>query len=72
MGNINETMTAISNHSFDIALIGAGIAATILCPSTATRMNRVAVDAGHLFDLLIDNYPHLKYQIAKIPYDWVL
>jgi hypothetical protein len=72
MGNVNETMTAISNHSFDIALIGAGVAAKILCSSTATRMNRVAIDAGHLFDLLIDDYPHLKYQIASIPYEWVL
>ena len=72
MGNINETMTAISNHSFDIALIGAGIAAKILCSYTATRMNRVAIDAGHLFDLLIDDYRHLKFQIAHIPYEWML
>ena len=72
MTNIDETMTAISNHSFDIALIGAGVAAKILCSSTATTMNRVAIDAGHLFDLLIDDYRHLKYQIARIPYDWML
>lgn len=72
MGNIDETMTAISNHSFDIALIGAGVAAKILCSSTATRMNRVAIDAGHLFDLLVDDYRHLKYQVARIPYDWML
>lgn len=72
MGNVNETMTAISNHSFDIALIGAGVAAKILCSSTATRMNRVAIDAGHLFDLLIDDYRHLKYQVARIPYEWML
>jgi hypothetical protein len=72
MGNINETMSAISNHSFDIALIGAGVAAKILCSSTATRMNRVAVDAGHLFDLLIDDYRHLKFQIARIPFEWLL
>jgi hypothetical protein len=72
MGNVNETMTAISNHSFDIALIAAGVAAKILCSSTATRMNRVAIDAGHLFDLLIDDYSHLKYQIARIPFEWML
>jgi hypothetical protein len=72
MGNVNETMTTISNHSFDIALIGAGVAAKILCSSTATRMNRVAIDAGHLFDLLVDDYRHLKFQIARIPYEWML
>lgn len=72
MGNVNETMTAISNYSFDIALIGAGVAAKILCSSTAARMNRVAIDAGHLFDLLVDNYRHLKYQVARIPYEEML
>lgn len=72
MGNINETMAAISNYSFDIALIGAGIPAKILCSSTATTMKRVAIDAGHLFDLLIDDYRHLKYQVARIPYEWML
>lgn len=72
MGNINETMTAISNHSFDIALIGAGVAAKILCPSAAATMNRIAIDAGHLFDLLIDDYRNLKYEVARIPYDWML
>ncbi len=72
MSNINDTMAAISNHSFDIALIGAGVAAKILCSSTATSMNRVTIDAGHLFDLLIDDYRHLKYQVARIPYEWML
>lgn len=72
MGNINKTMTAISNHSFDIALIGAGVAAKILSSSTAATMNRVAIDAGHLFDLLVDDYRHLKYQVARIPYEWML
>ncbi len=72
MTNIDETIITISKHSFDIALIGAGVAAKVLCSTTAATMNRVAIDAGHLFDLLIDDYRHLKYQVARIPYDWML
>lgn len=70
--NIDETMAAISRHSFDIALMAAGIAAKILCPATAERMNRVAIDAGHLFDLLVDHHRHLNHQRTRIPYEWML
>jgi len=72
MSNIDETMARISEHSFDIALMAAGIAAKILCPATAARMNRVAIDAGHLFDLLVDEFRHLDHQKTRVPYEWML
>lgn len=72
LSNIDETMAAISQHSFDIALMAAGIAAKILCPATAIRMNRVAIDAGHLFDLLVDHFRHLDHQKTRVPYEWML
>jgi hypothetical protein len=72
LNNIDETMAAISRHSFDIALMAAGIAAKILCPATAERMGRVAIDAGHLFDLLVDHHRHLDPQRTRIPYEWML
>jgi hypothetical protein len=72
LSNIDETMAAISEHSFDIALMAAGIPAKILCPATAKRMNKVAIDAGHLFDLLVDHYRHLDHRKTRIPYEWML
>jgi hypothetical protein len=72
LNNIDETLAAILNHSFDIALVAAGIAAKILCPAAAKRMNRVTLDAGHLFDLLVDHHRHLDYRRTRIPYEWML
>lgn len=72
LNNIDETLAAISNHSFDIALMAAGIAAKILCPAAAERMDRVAIDAGHLFDLLVDHHRHLDRRRTRIPYEWML
>ncbi|MGS0764785.1 GT-D fold domain-containing protein [Syntrophomonas curvata] len=72
LGNIDESLAAISRHSFDIALMAAGIAAKILCSATAERMSRVAIDAGHLFDLLVDHHRHLDHQRTRIPYEWML
>ncbi|MGI5911906.1 MAG: hypothetical protein ACOX6E_04890 [Syntrophomonadaceae bacterium] len=72
MSNIDNTLQAICEHSFDIALMAAGISAKILCSLTAQRMNRVAFDAGHLFDLLVDHFRHLDHQRTRIPYEWML
>lgn len=72
LSNLDETMAAISRHSFDIALMAAGIAAKILCSATAEKMNKVAIDAGHLFDLLVDHFRHLDHQKTRVPYEWML
>lgn len=47
---------------WDVALISAGIPATILAPKIAVASNRVAIDFGHSLDLLIDGeeFDHWK------------
>jgi len=47
---------------WDIALVSAGIPATILVPRIAESTGKVAIDFGHALDMLMDGerYNHLK------------
>lgn len=50
-----KTMKAIGNMpSFDIALISAGVPATIMCPEIARMTGKVVIDFGSAIDVLID------------------
>ncbi|MEW4426386.1 GT-D fold domain-containing glycosyltransferase [Paenibacillus pabuli] len=46
-------------HSFDIALVAAGVPAVILCRRIAGELGRVALDFGHLADKLVTGELHL-------------
>ena len=46
-------------HSFDIALVAAGIPAVILCRRIAGELGKVALDFGHLADKLVTGELHL-------------
>jgi hypothetical protein len=46
-------MQQTAEHSFDIALVAAGIPAVILCYRIAGELGRVAIDFGHLADKLV-------------------
>jgi len=48
-------LEAIRNGpEFDVALVSAGVPATIVCPKIARETGKVAIDFGHALDLLID------------------
>ncbi|WP_234117234.1 GT-D fold domain-containing protein [Clostridium hydrogenum] len=52
---IPMTMKAISDMpDFDIALISAGVPATIMCPEVAKMTGKVAIDFGSAIDVLVD------------------
>jgi hypothetical protein len=54
-GGIPGVLEAIRNGpEFDVALVSAGVPATIICPKIAREMGKVAIDFGHALDLLID------------------
>lgn len=50
--DIPRIMDEIRGHSFDIALVGAGIPAVIITERIASELGKVAVDFGHLADSL--------------------
>ncbi|URZ09151.1 glycosyltransferase family 2 protein [Clostridium felsineum] len=60
---ISNTIDKISNiDDFDIALVSAGVPATIMCPDIAEKTGKIAIDFGHALDILIDgdNFDHEK------------
>ncbi|MFS0723244.1 GT-D fold domain-containing glycosyltransferase [Paenibacillus sp. 1P07SE] len=50
MQDIPRVMQAIAAHSFDIALVSAGIPAVVIVQQIATELGRTAIDFGHLAD----------------------
>lgn len=67
MYNIEEVIHQISRYTFDLALVSAGTAAKYICTSIAGQMGKVALDAGQLFDVILNQYGHLNYESYVIP-----
>jgi len=42
-------------QNFDIALSASGVAAVVICERIATGQKKVALDIGHVADMLIRN-----------------
>lgn len=65
--NVHEALKTSSE--WDIALVSAGIPATILTPRLADDTGRVVIDFGHAIDLFIDkdhfNFQHLVDQLGR-------
>lgn len=59
VADIPRVMQQTAEHSFDIALVAAGIPAVILCRRIAGELGRVAIDFGHLADKLVTGELHL-------------
>lgn len=46
--------TLMANDEWQLAILSAGIPATILAPRLANSTNKIALDIGHALDLIID------------------
>ncbi|MGF6356834.1 hypothetical protein ABIE27_004758 [Paenibacillus sp. 4624] len=53
MADIPRVMQLTAEHTFDIALVAAGIPAVVLCRRIAGELGSVAFDFGHLADKLV-------------------
>lgn len=67
MEQIAEAHHDLASRDWEIALVAAGIPATILAPRLAKQTNRVVIDFGHALDKFIDG-ENFNYQ--KILDDW--
>lgn len=58
----NTINKVCSINDFDIALVAAGVPATIMCPEIAEKTGKVVIDFGHALDVLIegDKFDHEK------------
>lgn len=50
--DVDRVMGEVARHSFDIALVAAGIPAVIITERIANELGRVAIDFGHLADVI--------------------
>lgn len=60
---IPKTLRAVSTMpEFDLAIVAAGVPATIMCPDIAEITGKVAIDFGHALDILIEgeSFDHEK------------
>ncbi|WP_227793387.1 GT-D fold domain-containing protein [Paenibacillus guangzhouensis] len=55
--DVDRVIGEIAQHSFDIALVAAGIPAVIITERIATELGRVAIDFGHLADKIAKGQP---------------
>ncbi|PAK34988.1 GT-D fold domain-containing glycosyltransferase [Peribacillus simplex] len=56
-----------SNQEWEIALISAGIPATILAPRIAKSTQKVAIDFGHALDMILDGE---EYKLSDLVKKW--
>ncbi|MGM0903869.1 MAG: GT-D fold domain-containing glycosyltransferase [Bacillota bacterium] len=63
--NVVSIVSAIDD--WEVALISAGIPATILAPKIANATQKVAIDFGHSLDMLIDGE---QFDHAKTVLEW--
>ncbi|WP_249595557.1 GT-D fold domain-containing protein [Peribacillus frigoritolerans] len=56
-----------SNEEWEIALISAGIPATILAPRIAKSTQKVAIDFGHALDMILDGE---EYKLSGLVKKW--
>jgi hypothetical protein len=54
-----------SNQEWEIALISAGIPATILAPRIAKLTQKVAIDFGHALDMILDGKEYKHSDLVK-------
>ena len=54
INQVDEVKSKLVNKNWDIAIISAGIPATILTPQLAKETGRIAIDFGHALDKVID------------------
>jgi hypothetical protein len=50
----NVSQSALNDLEWEIALISAGVPATILAPRLAKASGRIAIDFGHALDIILD------------------
>lgn len=71
LNNIEDLEAAyqdlIAKDEWDIAIISAGIPATILAPRLAGVTNKIALDVGHALDLIIDGS---RFNFEKLVKDY--
>lgn len=68
IANCEEVLSLACRYSFDLALVSAGTAAKYICAALARDLNKVAIDAGQLFNTLLLEYGHLDHQVYVVPY----
>lgn len=65
---INEVhRKLVNNNKWEIALLAAGISATVLAPRVAASTGRIAIDFGHALDSIIDGH---NFDHEKLVNDW--
>jgi len=64
--NIPEVLKRLELCDFDIAIVSAGIPASIICPEIALRFRKIAIDFGHMMDILIDP----NFDVMKVIKEW--
>ena len=53
--DVNRVVRIAKGQNFDIALSASGVAAVVICERIATGQKKVALDIGHVADMLIRN-----------------
>ena len=51
--DVDRVMSEVSQYNFDLALVSAGIATSIICCRIAKQIGKIALKFGHLADELI-------------------
>lgn len=67
INKVNEVKEYLTNKDWEIAIISAGIPATILTPQLANETGRVVIDFGHGLDRIIDGE---KFDFAHLVQGW--
>lgn len=61
LSDVPTVLEKANNYKFDVALVAAGVPANLICINLA-KINKIAIDFGHLIDLLI----HGSSQITSL------
>lgn len=68
LANSEEVLSLARRYTFDLALVSAGTAAKYICTALARDMGKVTIDAGQLFNTLLNEYGNLNHQSYIVPY----
>lgn len=63
---IEDILKRLEFCNFEIAIVSAGIPASIICPEIALRFGKLAIDFGHMMDILIDP----NFNIMSVIEEW--
>ncbi len=50
LGDIDRVLRHSREYQYDVALVGAGVAAVAICERIASLQNKIAIDIGHVAD----------------------